>query len=41
MKPLLLWIAEKLEDTAFWLRDRARTRDLSMPYYPEGPEGDE
>jgi hypothetical protein len=24
-----------------WLRDRARTPDMSLPFYPEGPEGDE
>lgn len=36
-----LWIAAKLEDAAWWLRDRARTPDLEMPYYPEGPEGDQ
>lgn len=41
MKPILRWIAEKLEDLAWWLRDRARTPDISMPYYPEGPEGDQ
>lgn len=41
MKPLLLWLAEKLADLSWWLRDKARTPDLVMPYYFEGPEGDE
>lgn len=41
MKPLLIIIANTLEDFAWWLRDRARTPDLSMPFYSEGPEGDE
>lgn len=35
MKTFLRWLAEKLEDTAFWLRDRARTPDYSMPYTPK------
>lgn len=41
MKPFLNWLAIILEDAAWWLRDRASTPDLEMPYYPEGPEGDE
>lgn len=41
MKPFLNLLATKLEDIAWWLRDRARTPDLVMPWYPEGPEGDE
>jgi hypothetical protein len=41
MKPLLIIIANKIEDFAWWLRDRARTPDMSLPFYPEGPEGDE
>jgi len=40
MKPFLSWLATRLEDLAFFLRDKARTPDLSIPY-PEGPEGDQ
>ena len=41
MKPLLRWIADRLIEAGFWLHDIACTPDISMPYYPEGPEGDE
>ena len=48
MKTILNRIAIVLEDIAWvlieiaaWLRDKTRTPDLSMPWYPEGPEDDE
>jgi hypothetical protein len=35
MKQLLNRIANLLEDIAWYLRDKARTPDLSMPYNPQ------
>ncbi len=35
MKRVFLFLAIVLEDAAWWLRDRARTPDLVMPFYPE------
>jgi hypothetical protein len=48
MKTVLFWLSERvdslsvmLEMLANWLREKSRTPDLEMPYYAEGPEGDE
>jgi hypothetical protein len=48
MKPFLFWLSEladsmsvRLELLANWLRDKSRTPDYVLPYYTEGPEGDQ
>ena len=48
MKPFLFWLSCRAHSASYhlnllaeWLSDKSRTPDLSMPYYPEGPEDDQ
>jgi hypothetical protein len=48
MKSVLFWLSERLsslslqmEDWADFLREKSRSEDLEIPFYPEGPEGDQ
>ena len=48
MKRLLFWLACRAHSVSYnmnllaeWLSDKSSTPDYSIPYYPEGPEGDQ